>query len=78
MALPSAPAASCAAPYHRRPRQLTIDHGYPTHDFLDHSYSLQFGFFDIGTKGYHPHELLAGFLSSRSIRTILTLWLGGC
>src|SRR6185503_246666 len=65
MALPSAPAASCAAPYHRRPRQLTIDHGYPTHDFLNHGYLLQFGFFDIGTKGYHPYEFLAGSLQSQ-------------
>jgi hypothetical protein len=34
---------------------------------------LIFGYLDIGTKGYHPHELLAGFLSSRSIRTTPTL-----
>src|SRR6185295_5557104 len=36
-------------------------------------WSLQLGYLDIGTKGYHPHELLAGFLSSRSIRTTPTL-----
>ena len=78
MALPSAPAASCAAPYHRRPRQLTIDHGYPTHDFLDHGYLLQFGFFDIGTKGYHPHEFLAGSLQSQHPHCADATTAGGC
>ena len=71
---PRAPAASCAAPSSsaastvlRRPRLLYARHLRPW--FL----ALQLGYLDIGTKGYHPHELLAGFLSSRSIRTTPTL-----
>jgi hypothetical protein len=36
---PQAPAASCAAPYPRQPRQLHVDHGYPTHGIFDHGYS---------------------------------------
>ena len=35
--------------------------------------ALQLGYLDIDTKGYHLHELLAGFPSSRSIRTTPTV-----
>jgi hypothetical protein len=65
----SLPLATSIAPHrprlpyarHHRPRQFTI----------------QFGCTDIGTKGYHPHELLASFLSSRSICTTPTFQLRG-
>jgi hypothetical protein len=36
---PRASAASCAAPYPRQPQQLHVDHGNPTHDIIDNSYS---------------------------------------
>jgi hypothetical protein len=35
------------------------------------------GFIDIGTKGYHPHEFLSGFLFSRSVCTTPTFQLRG-
>jgi hypothetical protein len=35
------------------------------------------GFIDINTKGYHPHEFLTGFLSSRSVCTTPTFQLRG-
>jgi hypothetical protein len=40
-------------------------------------FTLQFGFINIGTKGYHLHELLAGCLSSRSVCTTPTFKLRG-
>ena len=78
MAPPRAPAASCAATSSsaastalRRPRLSYARHLQPW------LLARQLGYLDIGTKGYHPHELLAGFLSSRSIRTAPTLLLRG-
>jgi len=35
-------------------------------------------FLDIGTKGYHPHELLVIFYSSRRIYTTMVLRQRGC
>jgi len=78
MAPPRAPTASYAATLSsatstalRRPRLSYARHLRPW------LLALQLGYLDIGTKGYHPHELLAGFLSSRSIRTTPTLRLRG-
>jgi hypothetical protein len=36
---PRAPATSCAATYPRQPRQLHVDHDYPTHGIIDNDYS---------------------------------------
>jgi hypothetical protein len=66
---PRAPAASCAAPYPRQPRQLHVDHGYPTSSTT----TIHPPVWLHGTKGYHPHEFLAGFLSSRSVYTTFQL-----
>ena len=64
MAPPRAPAASCAATSSsatstalRRPRLLYARHLRP--------WLLQLGYLDISTKGYHPHEFLAGSLQSQ-------------
>jgi hypothetical protein len=65
----SLPSATLTAP--RRPRLPYARHLRPR------LFTLQFGCIDIGTKGYHPHELLAGFLSSRSVRTAPTFQLRG-
>jgi hypothetical protein len=55
----------------RRPRLPYARHLRPR------LFTLQFGCIDINTKGYHPHELLAGFLSSRSVCTAPTFQLRG-
>ena len=66
-------------PHLRQPQQLYVDHGYPMPGIFDHAWlhALQLGYLDLDTNGYHLHELLAGFLSSRSIRTTPTLRLQG-
>jgi hypothetical protein len=70
---PRAPAASCASPYPRQPRQLHVDHGYPTSSTT----TIHPPVWLHGTKGYHPHEFLAGFLSSRSVYITSTFQLRG-
>ena len=77
MAPPRAPVASCAATSSsatstalRRPRLLYARHLRP--------WLLQLGYLDIGTKGYHPHEFLAGSLQSQHPHCADATTAGGC
>jgi hypothetical protein len=45
-----------------QPNHNYVDLGYLQHGFFDHrKCALELGYLDIGTKDYHPHELVVDF-----------------